>query len=109
MPNFLHSVLAGCLDPDSPFYDGSANVASGKCGADKDAGKEEWAEDTPMPFGGLFERCTGPDDLCYSRVRKNPATGRTSCPIGYKEVPLLPEEVRSNNIFYSILLAITCG
>lgn len=52
-------------------------------------------ETTQLPFGGAFDICSGPDDLCKQFAAMNPATGAASCPNGYTSVALLPSQVRS--------------
>ncbi|VDN98507.1 unnamed protein product [Rodentolepis nana] len=87
--------IVGCLNPFSSAYDSDANIASDRCDDMDFQDPTANSESGQTPFGGLYTTCEGPDDLCSRYLSPNLATGKTSCPEGYKAVNLLPPQVRS--------------
>ncbi|KAH8867377.1 Macrophage-expressed gene 1 protein [Schistosoma japonicum] len=81
--------LPGCMNPLSMFYDNEANVASTEC----DLHGRQITNST-LYLGGVYQKCTGPEDLCLSETIANPLTGDLTCSQGFTPVQLLPQQIR---------------
>uniref|UniRef100_A0A5K4F429 Macrophage-expressed gene 1 protein n=1 Tax=Schistosoma mansoni TaxID=6183 RepID=A0A5K4F429_SCHMA len=83
------NTVVGCMNPLSVFYDNEANVASPECDL-----QSKQITNTTLYLGGVYQKCTGPDDLCLGETIPNPLTGDLFCSQGYVSIQLLPQQVR---------------
>ncbi|TNN20188.1 Macrophage-expressed 1 protein isoform 1 [Schistosoma japonicum] len=83
------NTVVGCMNPLSMFYDNEANVASTEC----DLHGRQITNST-LYLGGVYQKCTGPEDLCLSETIANPLTGDLTCSQGFTPVQLLPQQIR---------------
>ncbi|RTG85595.1 uncharacterized protein DC041_0012112 [Schistosoma bovis] len=83
------NTVVGCMNPLSVFYDNEANVASPEC----DLHSKQITNST-LYLGGVYQKCTGPDDLCLGETIPNPLTGDLFCSQGYTPIQLLPQQIR---------------
>ncbi|VDL97974.1 unnamed protein product [Schistocephalus solidus] len=107
---YAANTVVGCLDPTSSSYDMDANVAADQCDDPLGNGDDPAAENKRMPLGGVYETCSGSDELCAGRPSLNPATGKAECPYGYMAVQLLEPQVRvcSNKCQHNLFWAPNC-
>ncbi|KAL3316003.1 macrophage expressed 1 [Cichlidogyrus casuarinus] len=83
------NIVLGCLDPKSPLFDPNANTPSNAACSVSEASFFKKGQ----IFGGTYQTCDGPYELCKIHGRKHPLTGEYSCPSDYTPVRLLPTQV----------------
>ncbi|CAH8564759.1 unnamed protein product [Schistosoma turkestanicum] len=83
------NMVVGCMNPLSVFYDNEANVASPECDL-----QSKQITNSTLYLGGVYQKCTGPDDLCLGETIPNPLTGDLTCSPGYTSIQLLPQQIR---------------
>ncbi|KAL3307810.1 macrophage expressed 1, partial [Cichlidogyrus casuarinus] len=83
------NIVLGCLDPKSPHFDPNANTRSDAACSVSEASIFK----NDRIFGGTYQICDGPYELCEIHGRKHPLTGEYSCPSDYTPVRLLPRQV----------------
>ncbi|KAL3318374.1 hypothetical protein Ciccas_002965 [Cichlidogyrus casuarinus] len=83
------NIVLGCLDPNSPLFDPNANTPSSTACNVSEASFFKKGQ----IFGGTFQTCQGPSELCEIYGHKHPLTGQYSCPSDYVPVRLLPRQV----------------
>ncbi|KAL3316084.1 hypothetical protein Ciccas_005275, partial [Cichlidogyrus casuarinus] len=83
------NIVLGCLDHKSPLFDPNANTPSNAACSVSEASFFKKGQ----TFGGTYQYCLGPHELCKIHGRENPLTGEYSCPSDYTPVRLLPTQV----------------
>lgn len=72
------NTIIGCMKRASRNFNMLANVPSEGCEAPT----------YNYTFGGVFQSCTGNEQLCDEVKVVNPMTGEYTCPVGFEAVPL---------------------
>lgn len=72
------NTIIGCMRRSSRNFNMMANVPSDDCEAPR----------YNYTFGGVFQSCSGDEQLCNEVKVVNPMTGEYTCPVGFQAVPL---------------------